>query len=643
MKELPPLQGDGIVGSISAHWRAWRKYGAPRLLVQWLRNGVPIRWKTAPPRKGVEAMKQSKEMLEVLREQIQAGAFIKNPEAIPAPTFLIPKKDGTQRLIHDLRSINKHIEVPHFTLTGARSAAQVVRASNWIATLDMRHGYQQVALEPSARKYLGAWYNGETVGATVLPFGLSLSPYIFTRITNWLAGLLREKTGLYVAVYLDDSMVGANTKRELEVGLEQIRDLCEELGVVLSEEKGSGVTQRAEYLGFIWDAAAKTIGVSKERRKQYRREVNNLLRHGQTRKVWRKLIGRLLFLRQAVGPTLRHIRSLLHAVNASKGQKLVEGVGEAKMDLLWWKEQLEGTLELSISKEPATAVLTTDASDVAVGYVLDAQQRKYLDHGNEEKLEERIHTVGSAPIEDRSSHINIKELEALKKALTEYKEELSGRRVIWYTDSVTARAAIARQGSQNLKGKIWDLTKELVDFTQKQKISILPKRVPGRMNLVADGLSRPDQQYEEWQKALAQLFTEWGPVDQDPCGVTQLPTVPLESLEWASSRSLLWPRISQIAGVVELLEKVATKKRPVGIIPTWKRVAVVIVPAWKKTNWWNTLKGLAQERRSLGRLSLGALTAWEQRNTHPSEWSAFLIPMEKPGGPRKQESNMLEY
>lgn len=133
-----------------------------------------------------------------------------------------------------------------------------------------------------------------------------------------------------------------------------------ELGVVLSEEKGSGVTQRAEYLGFVWDASTKTIGVSKERRKQYGREVKNLLRHAQTRKVWRKLIGRLLFLRQAVGPTLRHIRSLLHAVNSNKGQKLVEAVGEARVDLLWWEERLRGTLELPVLKEAAT-----DAGDVA--------------------------------------------------------------------------------------------------------------------------------------------------------------------------------------------------------------------------------------------------------------------------------------
>ena len=118
--------------------------------------------------------------------------------------------------------------------------------------------------------------------------------------------------------------------------------------------------------------------------------------------------------------------------------------------------------------------------------------------------------MGSAPIEDKTTHITLKELEALKKALIEHKKELRGRRVIWYTDSVTARPAMARQGSQNLRGKIWNLTKELVDFTRKQNIAILPKRIPGTMNLIAYGLSRPGQQYEEWQKALAQLFRKWG-------------------------------------------------------------------------------------------------------------------------------------
>ena len=277
--------------------------------------------------------------------------------------------------------------------------------------------------------------------------------------------------------------------------------------------------------------------------------------------------------------------------------------------------------------------MATDASDGqwAVPWMLGGGNIQSW----EKKLEEGTQAVGSAAVDGRGSHINLKELEALKKALTEHKEELTGRRVIWYTDSVTARAAIARQGSQNLKGKIWDLA-------QKQDISTLPKSAwkdecAGRWAVKARTTIRG------MAEGSAQLFTEWGPLNQDPCGVTRPTTVPLESLEWANGRSLLWPKIRQIPEIVELLEKVAARKRPSGIIPTWKRIAVIIVPAWKKTNWWNTLEGMAQEKRSLGRLSLGTLTAWEQRNAHPSEWSAFLIPTEKPGGPRRHEPSMLEY
>ena len=94
--------------------------------------------------------------------------------------------------------------------------------------------------------------------------------------------------------------------------------------------------------------------------------------------------------------------------------------------------------------------MATDASDGqwAVPWMLGGGNIQSW----EKKLEEGTQAVGSAAVDGRGSHINLKELEALKKALTEHKEELTGRRVIWYTDSVTARAAIARQGSE-LKGK----------------------------------------------------------------------------------------------------------------------------------------------------------------------------------------------
>ena len=147
--------------------------------------------------------------------------------------------------------------------------------------------------------------------SAVLPFGLSLSPYVFTRLTNWLGRLIRKETGLNVAVCIDDFLIGGATREQVEKGVEIIRALFKKLGVVLSSKKPIEIQQRVEFLGFEWAADKKTVGVTEEKRKKYRRAVKNLLRSPQTAARWKTVIGRLLFLREAIGPTLRHISSIL--------------------------------------------------------------------------------------------------------------------------------------------------------------------------------------------------------------------------------------------------------------------------------------------------------------------------------------------
>ena len=171
-----------MVGSISARWREWRKAGAPRMMVQWLKSGVPLEW-IRPPQPTQSTMKtpgQSSELQQELTELVKSGAFVPMETKFIALTFIIPKKGGGTRLIHDLRSINRCLAPPKFTLKGAKEAAAVVRESEWLVSLDMKHGYQQVAVSKKARKYLGAQCGDKTVASTVLPFGLNLSPYVFT-------------------------------------------------------------------------------------------------------------------------------------------------------------------------------------------------------------------------------------------------------------------------------------------------------------------------------------------------------------------------------------------------------------------------------------------------------------------------------
>ena len=93
--------------------------------------------------------------MEELNKLIKTGAFTKEEVSVVALTFLIPKKDGSMRLIHDLRETNKHINLPRFTLHGNRDAAQVTRNSEYIAVLDLKHGYQQGGNEACCKKVFG--------------------------------------------------------------------------------------------------------------------------------------------------------------------------------------------------------------------------------------------------------------------------------------------------------------------------------------------------------------------------------------------------------------------------------------------------------------------------------------------------------
>ena len=560
---------------------------------------------------------------------VEAGAFIKEEARVVSPTFLVPKRDGTSRLIHDLRGVNRCLEAPHFTLRGARDAGEVTRTSKFLAVLDLRHGYQQVAMEPAARPFLGARLGRETVTSTVLPFGLSLSPYVFTRLTGWLARLIRRRLGLQVAVYIDDFLLGAGSREELENGIREVKSLFSRLGVVISSKKEVLPAHEVEFIGFRWNALTKRVGVPRERRAEYRRAIKNHLRHPQTRDTWRRVIGKLGFLRGAVGPAMRHVRSLLHAVATRKGGRLIAAEGEARQDLLWWLETLGRDTELSLDIIPVTASLATDASDCGLGFIVTCP------NGNEPTRQ--IQRARSPRADNPRAHINCKEIEALLHGLEEHRQELHGRKVVWYSDSTTAVAAIRRQGTQKLSPATREATKSVLDLAVREGISILPKHVPGRLNGAADALSRGGKLVDEWQAALEAVAREWGPLEEDPCGATREPTSLLESLEWATRRTLIWPKVWEIPHVLGHIELAAAVAPPEKRPNLWDSMAVVISPLWRGATWWPRLAALRAAFLPLGRLASPDTRQWARRNGHKPEWTASLIPLATRSGPRAPE------
>ena len=621
---------------MSAKWKEWRRHGAPRMLVQWLRSGIPLKWKgPAPPASGKVEEKQSEEIMKELKTLLQDGAFERGEAHVVAPTFLIPKKDGTNRLIHDLRITNKYLAPPRFTLQGARDAAQVTRNSRWLAVLDLKHGYQQVAMEPQARKFLGAKLGKETIVSTVLPFGLNLSPYVFTRLTGWLAREIRRRFQLEAAVYIDDFLLGSETKDKLEEGIKDVKRFFEELGVIVSTKKEIEPAEKVEFIGLTWDATRKTVGVPKSKRAEYRRAVKNLLRHAQSKNTWRRVIGKLGFLREAVGPTMRHVRSLLHTVASRSKGSLIEATGEAREDLEWWKETLSHRTELSLETVPVTGAIVTDASDGGLGYIIRTNTQ-----GGQEVEENKVQKEVSLLRKNKEGHINKKEIEAILKALENHKEELRGKHLIWYSDSTTALAAVRRQGTQKLSRPAWEVTKKVLDLAEQEGIKLMAKHVPGRLNGAADALSRPGEARTDTEKIIEAVTRKWGPLEEDPCGATREPTSLLEGLEWAQRRALLFPKIRDVGQVVRHMALCATDVVPLGDPTMWDRMAVLVTPLWRGAVWWPEVEKMRVGYLHLGRQRTEDAQAWQQKNGHWPDWTASLVPLRIRSGQKEQGQNM---
>ena len=101
---------------------------------------------------------------------------------------------------------------------------------------DLKDAYFHIGIHPADRRYLRFCHNGTSWQFTVLPFGLSTSPRVFTKILKPVlayAHLHRVK----LHMYLDDWLLNPGTHQEALEQTSWLKSLCQKLGLVLNLEK----------------------------------------------------------------------------------------------------------------------------------------------------------------------------------------------------------------------------------------------------------------------------------------------------------------------------------------------------------------------------------------------------------------------
>ena len=102
------------------------------------------------------------------------------PEVVN-PLSVAINKSGKKRLILDLREVNLHVWKEKVKFEDFKIALTYFKKNNFLFKFDLKSGYHHIDMAEWCRTFLGFCWHEKYYVFTVLPFGLSTSPYVFTK------------------------------------------------------------------------------------------------------------------------------------------------------------------------------------------------------------------------------------------------------------------------------------------------------------------------------------------------------------------------------------------------------------------------------------------------------------------------------
>ncbi len=239
-----------------------------RWLTRTIRLGYAIQFARRPPKfNGVLETSVAVRNAPVLREEIAVLLAKDAIEPVPpaemrqgfySPYFIVPKKGGGLQPILDLRVLNRAWHKLPFKMLTQRRMIKCIQPQDWFAAIDLKDAYFHVSILPRHRPFLRFAFEGRAWQYRVLPFGLSLSPRVFTKVVEGALTPLRE-VGIRILNYLDDWLILAQSREQLGDHRDLVLRHLSQLGLRVNWEKSKlSPVQIISFLGVELDSVTMT-------------------------------------------------------------------------------------------------------------------------------------------------------------------------------------------------------------------------------------------------------------------------------------------------------------------------------------------------------------------------------------------------
>lgn len=206
-------------GCIAHSLPAWKNITSDNNIISTV-MGMKINFENPPtqhyitnsPRQPAETLIIDSEIQKLLSKQvIEPTRHCKNE--VISDIFVREKKDGSYRLILNLKKLNQFTSKHHFKMDTLTTITNLVEKGCFMASIDIKDAYYSVPIAKHHRAYLRFIWRGQLYQFTCLPNGLSCAPRNFTKLLKPALSELHLQ-GHISSSYIDDIYLQGKTYHE---------------------------------------------------------------------------------------------------------------------------------------------------------------------------------------------------------------------------------------------------------------------------------------------------------------------------------------------------------------------------------------------------------------------------------------------
>lgn len=433
------------------------------------------------------AQLQKDELESQCESMLKQGIIAPSTSPFSAPVLLVKKQDGSWRFCVDYRALNAATVKDKFPIPIVEELLDELHGAKYFTKLDLRSGYHQVRVHPEdVHKTAFRTHHGH-FEFLVMPFGLSNAPSTFQALMN---SVLKPFLRKCVLVFFDDILIYSSSYTEHLQQLKAVLSALRDNQLFVKKSKCSFAAQSVSYLGH----AISETGVAMDTDKI--KAVADWPQPCSARGLM-GFLGLAGYYRRFIknfGSIAFPLTQLLRKDNFHWDDKATSAFTQIK-------SALTAAPVLQLPDFEQSFVVECDASGSGFGAVLHQGQGPLAFY--------------SRPFAARHMKVAAyeRELIGLVQAIRHWRPYLWGRHFLVQTDHYALKFMLDQRLS-TIPQHQWVSKLFGYDFTIEYK--------PGRLNTVADALSRRDSDHFTSHAISSPSFVFYDELRQEICSSPDL-------------------------------------------------------------------------------------------------------------------------